>query len=109
MLCPRLGGCASRAVHRSRRIVFLVALHDTFVRVFPYGVSLPGMLIGSAQPVGGHFRRAGIDIEQLVRQYLTRPSPRFGRGFDRTTLTDITTDLFPKDEFDRSRPDRTLR
>ena len=25
-------------------------VHDTFVRVFPYGVSLPGMLLGSSQP-----------------------------------------------------------
>ena len=25
-------------------------VHDTFVRVFPYGVSLPGILLGSSQP-----------------------------------------------------------
>src|SRR5688572_8343346 len=95
-------------------------VHDTFVRVFPYGLSLPGMLIGSTQPVDfdpvrvaaraadarvrDHFRRAGIDIERLVRQYIDGPSARFGRDFDRTTLTDINTDLFPKDEFDLSRP-----
>jgi spermidine synthase len=95
-------------------------VHDTFVRVFPYGVSLPGMLIGSTQPmefdpvrvkaraadsrVREHFRRAGLDIEQLVRQYVDGPSARFGPDFDRATLTDINTDLFPKDEFDLSRP-----
>jgi spermidine synthase len=94
-------------------------VHDTFVRVFPYGLSLPGMLIGSAQPVEfdpavvaaraadprvrEHFRRAGVDIEQLVRQYVGGPSARFGVDFDRATLTDINTDLFPKDEFDLSR------
>jgi spermidine synthase len=94
-------------------------VHDTFVRVFPYGLSLPGMLIGSAQPVEfdpavvaaraadprvrEHFRRAGVDIEQLVRQYVGGPSARFGVDFDRATLTDINTDLFPKDEVDLSR------
>jgi spermidine synthase len=95
-------------------------VHDTFVRVFPYGISLPGMLIGSTQPVEfdpalvraraadprvrEHFRRAGLDIEQLVGQYVDGPSAQFGRDFDRTTLTDVNTDLFPKDEFDLSRP-----
>jgi spermidine synthase len=95
-------------------------VHDTFVRVFPYGVSLPGMLLGSSQPfaidralvtaraaqphVREHFRRAGVDIDALARQYLDGPSARFGPDFDRASLTDINTDLFPKDEFDLSRP-----
>ncbi len=95
-------------------------VHDTFVRVFPYGVSLPGILLGSSQPfdidralvaarvadprVREHFRRAGVDIEALARQYLDGPSARFGPDFDRTTLRDLNTDLFPKDEFDLSRP-----
>jgi len=95
-------------------------VHDTFVRVFPYGVSLPGILLGSSQPfdidralvaarvadprVRAHFRRAGVDIEALARQYFDGPSARFGPDFDRTTLRDLNTDLFPKDEFDLSRP-----
>ena len=94
-------------------------VHDTFVRVFPYAVSLPGILLGSSQPfeidralvaaraadprVREHFRRARVDIEELARQYLDGPSARFDRDFDRTTLTDVNTDLFPKDEFDLSR------
>jgi predicted membrane-bound spermidine synthase len=95
-------------------------VHDTFVRVFPYGVSLPGILLGSNQPfeidpavvaaraadprVREYFRRAGVDIEQLIGQFLNGPSARFGPDFDRTPLTDINTDLFPRDEFDLSRP-----
>ena len=94
-------------------------VHDTFVRVFPYAVSLPGILLGSSQPfeidralvgaraadprVREHFRRAGVDIEGLARQYLDGPSASFDRDFDRTALTDVNTDLFPKDEFDLSR------
>jgi spermidine synthase len=95
-------------------------VHDTFIRVFPYGISLPGLLLGSSQPVTfdraqmlaraedprvrQHFRRAGIDIVALARQYSEGPSAVFDHQFDRTVLTDINTDLFPKDEFDLSPP-----
>jgi hypothetical protein len=95
-------------------------VHDTFLRVFPHVVSLPGIMLGSNQPlvfdrekvaaraadarVREHFRRAGLDIESLAREYLDGPSARFGPDFDRATLTDINTDLFPRDEFDLSPP-----
>ena len=95
-------------------------VHDTFVRVFPYGISLPGMMLGSTGPVAfdraavaaraadprvrAHFRRAGIDIEQLVGEYLAGPSAIFDHNFDRAALTDVNTDLFPKDEFDLASP-----
>ncbi|MBI2189050.1 MAG: fused MFS/spermidine synthase [Acidobacteria bacterium] len=95
-------------------------VHDTFVRVFPYAISMPGILLGSSQPfeidaaavsarardprVREHYQRAGIDIEALVRQYLEGPSGRFGPEFDRTTLVDVNTDLFPRDEYDLSAP-----
>jgi spermidine synthase/MFS family permease len=95
-------------------------VHDTFVRVFPYVVSLPGMVLGSSQPfdvdaaavmdrardprVREYYRKAGIDVEGLVRQYLDGPSARFGPEFDRSTLVDVNTDLCPKDEYDLSPP-----
>jgi len=95
-------------------------VHNTFVRVFPYVVSVPGILLGSNEPfevdaatvaaraadphVRAHFRRAGVDIEALVRQYVDGPWARFGADFDRSTLVDVNTDLFPKDEFDLSPP-----
>jgi spermidine synthase/MFS family permease len=95
-------------------------VYNTFVRVFPHVISVPGILLGSSQPfeidrtmvaaraasarVQEHFLRAGVDIEALVRQYLDGPSARFGPEFDRTTLTDVNTDLFPKDEYDLSPP-----
>jgi spermidine synthase/MFS family permease len=95
-------------------------VHDTFVRVFPYGISLPGIMLGSTGPVAfdravvasraadprvrAHFRRAGLDIEELVGQYLAGPSATFDPAFDRGVLTDVNTDLFPKDEFDLATP-----
>jgi spermidine synthase len=95
-------------------------VHDTFLKVFPFVVSLPGIMLGSNQPfeidrarvtaraadprVRSHFWRAGVDIEQLAREYLEGPSARVGPEFDRGTLTNINTDLFPRDEFDLSRP-----
>jgi predicted membrane-bound spermidine synthase len=95
-------------------------VHDTFVRVFPYAVSLPGILLGSSEPIDfdattiaaraadarvrDYYRHAGIDIEALVRGYIEGVPVRFGPDFDRRTLTDLNTDLFPKDEFDLSPP-----
>ena len=93
---------------------------DTFVTIFPYVVSLPGILLGGNEPipfdaatlraraaepdVRAYYRRAGIDIEMLLHGYLEQEPPRFGPDFDRRTLTDLNTDLFPKDEFDLSPP-----
>jgi spermidine synthase len=95
-------------------------VHDTFIRVFPFGISLPGIMLGSTGPVAfdrgvvaaraadprvrAHFQRAGLDIEELVGQYLAGPSATFDRDFDRGGLTDLNTDLFPKDEFDLASP-----
>jgi hypothetical protein len=95
-------------------------VHDTFVKVFPYVVSVPGILLGSSEPIDfdamtiatraadprvrDYYRRAGIDIETLIRGYIDGVPVRFGPDFDRGTLTDLNTDLFPKDEFDLSPP-----
>ena len=96
-----------------------IRVHNSFVRVFPYVISVPGMLLGSTEPieidrealaarigsarVREHYAAAGIDLEQLMRDYLANPT-RFTPDFDRTALTDFNTDLFPKDEFDLSTP-----
>jgi spermidine synthase len=95
-------------------------VHNTFIHVFPYVVSVPGILLGSNEPfevdralvaaraadprVREHYRRAGVDIEALVRQYLEGESGRFWPDFDRAALVDLNTDLFPKDEYDLSPP-----
>lgn len=96
-------------------------IHDTFVRVFPYVISVPGMLLGSSEPfeidraavaarladarVRDHYQRAGVDIEALMRPYLDGEPARFGPDFDRATLVDFNTDLFPKDEYDLTPPE----
>jgi spermidine synthase len=95
-------------------------IHDTFVKVFPHVVSVPGMLLGSNQPfqadratvearladpqVHDHYARAGVDIAQLMQTYLPDMPVRFGPDFDRSTLGEVNTDLFPRDEFDLSPP-----
>ncbi len=92
-------------------------VYNTFIRAFPYVVGLPGILIGSRQPIQidraaiaarladphtrEYFSAAAIDIEALVTGYLVNPVV-YGPEFPRDQLADIDTDLFPKDEFDLS-------
>jgi len=96
-------------------------VHNAFVRVFPYVVSVPGILVGSRSPievdrdairrrlaapgVREHYARAGIDADALMASYLAEPA-QYTPDFDRSTLTDFNTDLFPRDEFDLSAPVR---
>jgi spermidine synthase len=91
-------------------------VHATFTRVFPYVLGVPGILLGSSQPivfdravlaarmadarVREYFGRAGIDIAALMHSYLAAEPGRYGPEFDRSALTDFNTDLFPRDEFD---------
>ena len=97
-----------------------VRISNTFVKVFPYVVQVPGILIGSNEPFE-------IDATEMTRRQPTpasasitggpestsrpslrrymNPAPvRIGPEFDRTTLIDVNTDLFPKDEYDLTRP-----
>lgn len=90
-------------------------VNASFVRVFPYVVSLPGILLGSRDPividrdaidarmadprVRDYYAAAGIDIAALMAQYLAAPVI-LGPDAARATLTDFNTDLFPKDEYD---------
>ena len=92
-------------------------VYNTFIRSFPYVIAMPGVLIGSNQPIPfdrtaiaarladpaarGYFSRAGIDIERLLAPYLANPAV-YDPGYPRAQLADINTDLFPKDEFDLS-------
>jgi spermidine synthase len=93
-------------------------VRDSFLRVFPHVVSVPGILIGSNAPIDAdraaalgraadprvrrHYGAAGIDIERMLTEYLASPA-YYGPAFDRETLTDINTDLFPRDEYDLRR------
>jgi spermidine synthase len=93
-------------------------VRDSFLRVFPHVVSVPGILIGSNAPIDAdraaamtraadprvrqHYGTAGIDIERMLSEYLASPA-YYGPTFDRGTLKDVNTDLFPRDEFDLRR------
>jgi predicted membrane-bound spermidine synthase len=90
-------------------------VHNTFVRVFPYVMSIRGILVGSETPieidrraiaerladprVSHYYEAAGIDIERLLNDYLAAPAS-YTPDFNRDALTDFNTDLFPKDEYD---------
>lgn len=92
----------------------------TFVRAFPYVLSLPEILLGSNDPirfdrvqisarladplVREYYRRARIDIEDVLLPYLMTEPVRYGPAFDRSGLTDFNTDLFPRDEYGLLRP-----
>jgi hypothetical protein len=94
-----------------------VRVHNSFLRVFPYVVILPGILVGSSAPIDvdravvagrvadprvrHYYEAAGIDIARLLNEFLAEPR-FYGPDFDRRSLTDFNTDLFPKDEYDLS-------
>ena len=88
-----------------------------FMKVFPYVMSLPDILIGSSQPivfdreavaarlsdprVQDHYAVAGIDIDDVLRVYLEAPVI-YGPGEGRDSQAETNTDLFPRDEYDLS-------
>jgi spermidine synthase len=87
-------------------------IRDTFIAVFPHALLFDDIMIGSGDPivfdpaainrriagVRGYYSEAGIDIMALVGPYLAAEPRRFGPG-DARRLTDLNTDLFPRDEF----------
>lgn len=91
-------------------------IHRTFLKVFPYVVGYGDILLGSRDPINSnadairarlsapgvedYYESAAVDIRALMAQYLGRPPQRFDPSHDRSTITDINTDLFPRDEFD---------
>jgi spermidine synthase len=87
---------------------------DSFVKVFPYVVLVPHILMGSSSPIRfdperirerlrvpftrDHYAAAGIDIAGMIAPYLVKQA-EYGPDFDRSRLRDVNRDLFPKDEF----------
>jgi spermidine synthase len=86
----------------------------TFIKVFPYVVRYQDILLGSRDPINTdaalirtrvrtpHIREyfGAIDIVRLIDGYVSRPPEVFDPGYDRSTIVDINTDLFPRDELD---------
>ena len=90
-------------------------VRTAFMKVFPYVMSLPDILIGSSQPIVfdreavaarlsdprvQHHEVAGIDIDDLLGRYLQAPVI-YGPGEGRDSQAETNTDLFPRDEYDR--------
>ena len=77
-------------------------------------LSVPGILVGSNDPIPidrdavrqrlsvaptrDHYARAGVDADAIMSAVLKDPA-YYAPGFDRSTLGEVNTDLFPKDEF----------
>ena len=87
-------------------------IRDTFIAVFPHAMLFGDIMIGSSDPIAfdpaliraridavrGYYSEAGIDIVGLVAPYLSAEPRRFGPN-DARRMTDLNTDLFPRDEF----------
>ncbi|MDO8834027.1 MAG: hypothetical protein Q7V01_00445 [Vicinamibacterales bacterium] len=89
--------------------------HDTFVKVFPYVLSFGHIVLGSNRPipfdpeavrrriaetaVRDYYALAGARIDTLMAPFLDRVPLILTPSFDRTSIVDVNTDLFPRDEF----------
>ncbi len=87
----------------------------TFLKVFPYTWHSGDVVMGSNDPIqmdraaimarltdsstDSYYRRAGVEIAQLLRPYVEGQWRRFGPDHDRASLVDVNTDMYPKDEF----------
>ena len=91
-------------------------VRDTFVRSFPHVLLVKDIGIGSATPirfdrealiarcrdpwVHAYYMRVGINLRRLVEEHLAEEDARLiGPEEDRSSYTDVNSDLFPKDEF----------
>lgn len=89
----------------------------TFLRVFPHAVRFGDILIGGTAPipvdrdavaariadpeVQAYYARGGIDVRALLEPRLKNPVVFGMTDAERAAITDINTDLFPRDEFGR--------
>ncbi|MCA1963343.1 MAG: hypothetical protein LDL31_05300 [Prosthecobacter sp.] len=92
-------------------------VRHTFLKVFPHVLDFGVLAIGSQEPievseqdlrrrlthmeVRHHFRLAGVDVQRLLTPFtqVNFKSRLIGPDHDRTTLGEVNTDLFPRDEF----------
>jgi spermidine synthase len=90
-------------------------VHNTFVKMFPHVLSYGDIVVGSNQAIAfdagtlrtrlahpnvqAHYRESGIDIQAVLAPYLERAPRVFAPGDDRSSIVDVNTDLYPKDEF----------
>ncbi len=94
-------------------------VRDTFVRVYPHVLEVGDTLIGSDARIevdqvvlrermnewfsAQHYARGHVQIEGLIEEAFKRTIRVVDPSEDRSRLTDVNTDLFPKDELLASR------
>jgi spermidine synthase len=87
----------------------------SFVKAYPHVAQFGNVLVGSESfieydreaivrriknpVIKAYYQQAGLDVEALAAGSILKEPVRYGPGLDRTAITDINTDLFPKDEF----------
>jgi hypothetical protein len=90
-------------------------VQNSFLRAFPHAVGMPGILVGSREPividreaiarrvadpaVRAYFEADGVDIARLMDAHLGGPIASYGPEFPRGGLTDFNSDKFPRDEY----------
>lgn len=90
-------------------------VHDAFVSVFPHVLSVGSVVFGSNQAivfdrseilarlenpeVVRYYKEAGLQLRDLIGPWFDKPLRRYTPEFDRSTLKEFNTDLFPRDEY----------
>jgi len=90
---------------------------DTFLKAFPFVLALKesAVLIGSERPLHydpqtikerlenrftkAYFAHGGIDVDGFAALFSGSKIETFSENYDRSKISDINTDLFPKDEY----------
>jgi hypothetical protein len=88
----------------------------TFLTVFPHAIRLGDVLMGSKDPIRAdreaverrlgdpglqaYYARAGIDIRELIESALSRGVSYALSDAERAQMTNINTDLHPRDELE---------
>ena len=84
-------------------------------QVFPYVIVVGGVAIGSVTPIGSsvaaardrlatpfttaYYAEGAVPIAETLAPYFREVPITFGPGTDRSSMSDVNHDLFPKDEF----------
>ncbi len=87
----------------------------SFVKAFPFVLQFGNVLVGSETDIAydprliserisdprvvAHYRKAALDVNELAARAFSKEPTAYGPNLDRSLITDINTDLFPRDEF----------
>ena len=88
---------------------------DTFLKAFPHVAVFGHTLVGSNEPIpfdpaavrarldnpftAAYYPQGGVDIHAILGPVLEQGPVVYGPDYDRSGLSDVNTDLFPRDEY----------